>query len=377
MRKPIRILHIIGTMNRGGAETFVMELYRHIDRTRIQFDYFIYSDGVSQGVFDDEIIRLGGKIYYAKKRLYRGLLGFEKELYDFAKVHNEYYIIHSHLNMRGGFILSAFKAAGHFLTIAHSHTAYPHRDIKNKTINMTGRLLLKRSTDFYFACSEEAMQVICKREADNVRRFILYNAVNVEKYAFSYSNRLSIRKELNIGDDTFVIMHIGRFTSEKNHVKTIDVFREIIKKRTNSVLVLVGQGDLLDDMKQYANTLNLSEKIIFTGARGDVNELLSAADVFLFPSLGEGLGIVLIEAQANGLPCIISRDVIPEMVDVQSDLIRRVGLEESEEEWSEKCLHVRDRAERDYAIAQVKKAGYDVNEVALWLQNFYLDHWQK
>ena len=371
---PIRVLQVIGTMNYGGAETLLMELYRYIDRTKVQFDFWVYNYGDHQGAYDAEILNLGGFIFYAKKRLYREPLAYRREIQSFCHVHHRYKIIHSHLNMRGGFVLPVFKKAWNCITIAHSHTAFPYLDIKNKCVNNLGRWLLKGNTDYFFGCSEDALKTICESTSKDNNCFVLRNAIDVDKFSFRNEKRDTFRKELCIDDNTFVLCNVARFTEEKNHQFQIDIFEKLLKKNKNCVLLLIGNGDLKSKMEEYtAERLgNDASKVIFLGSRKDVNELLNACDMFLFPSKGEGLGIVLIEAQANGLPCVISKDVIPEEADVHSGLVTRVSLDSPINDWVEACLNVPPRLEPSLARKSVLTAGYDIKSVAKWLEQFYL-----
>ena len=376
---PIRVLQVIGTMNYGGAETLLMELYRHIDRTKVQFDFWVYDYGKHQGAYDEKINKLGGQIFYAQKRLYREPLAYRHEILNFCKVHKEYRIVHSHLNMRGGFVLPVFKKAWNCVTIAHSHTAFPHSDIKNRFINKLGSWLLKGNTDYFFGCSEEALKTICGLSSNDTNYFILRNAIDVEKFSYKNKIRNSIRRELNIDDKTFVLCNVARFTEEKNHQFQIDIFEELLKKQSDSRLMLIGNGELKSNMEDYAKDRlgKDASKVSFLGSRNNVNDLLNACDMFLFPSKGEGLGIVLIEAQANGLPCVISKDVIPEAADVHSGLVTRVSLNAPIDEWVDSCLHCPSRLDTSNAQDAVRKAGYDIQSVAKWLEEFYLKNWHE
>lgn len=375
MNKPIRILQVIGVMNYGGAETLLMDLYRHIDRNKVQFDFFVYNYSQEKGVYDDEIIALGGRIYYGRKRLYREPIAYRREIKDFCRLHKEYKVVHSHLNMRGGYVLQVYKNYMNCVTIAHSHTAYPKLGVKNRIVNWLGKYLLNSSADYFIGCSEDALVAICGHNSDNSKFIVMHNAIEKEKFKYSNDIRIRIRNQIGVGKNTFLIINVARFTAEKNHQFQIDIFKRLLKTRPDSMLIFIGDGPLKPKMEKYAKDVlgGDIEKLMFLGKRSNVNEFLSASDLFLFPSKGEGLGIVLIEAQANGLPCVISKDVIPDEADLHSGLVKRVSLKSHVGEWADACMSVLDeRLNAVCAQRSISEAGYDIKKVARWLEEFYL-----
>ena len=376
MSEPIRILHVVGTMNRGGTETLLMELYRHIDRTMIQFDFFVYNYSDKPGDYDAEILELGGKIFIAKKRFYKNPFAFYKELKFFLNEHKEYQIIHSHQFTTSGYILSAAKSSGKLITIAHSHAAKGRQDIVRKIADFIGCILIQKNADFVFGCSESAVKILNGSYSDGVHSFVLKNAVDADKFDFCSTKRENFRKEIGANDKTLVLGYVARFLPIKNHEFLIRVFAEIIKKKENSILVLAGDGSLRPQTEELAKELGVYEKVRFLGVRPDVQDIVNAFDVFVMPSKFEGLGIVLIEAQANGLPCVISADVIPTEADTGAGLVTRVPLDASPTVWADACLNAGERKSSEEVRPSIVSSGYDINAVSAWLQDYYIKHWK-
>ena len=373
--EPIRILHITGAMNRGGQETLIMELYRHIDRSKVQFDFLLYNYFDKPGAFDDEIVSLGGKIYNAKRRFYKNPIAFYGELKSFFREHPEYRIVHSHQFATSGYMLAAAKKETGATTVAHSHIAFVQTDMLRSIADSVGKRLLSSNADYCFGCSDDAIVELMGTHSDGQRLFVMKNAIEPSKFKFDEASRLKWRERFSATADTLVLGNVARFTRQKNHEQILTAFSEVQRKQSNSMLILAGVGQLEDQTKALAKELGIESKIRFMGSRDDVNEIINAFDVFLMPSRYEGLGIVLIEAQANGLPCVISADVIPEEADVRAGLVTRVSLDDPASVWADAVTSVAGkRLDPELAQEAVKKAGYDINEVAAELQEFYLSH---
>lgn len=371
----VRVLQIIGTMNRGGAETLLMEVYRHIDTEKLQFDFLIFDHGKSRGCFEDEIEHLGGRIFHSSEKLYPNPNRYLRFARAFFEHHPEYQIVHSHLNRTAGFALSQAKKSGVRCVIAHSHCAGDKTDPLRALLYVEGKRRVMKSADYYFGCSETAVESLFGNRPDGDRFRLLRNATDVQRYAFDKGVKNLIRNENGLDTSSLVLGYVARFTEEKNHEKVLEVFSTITQRNDDVRLVLVGDGPRIGEMKRYAHSLGVAENVLFLGVRDDVNRVLSALDVFIMPSKGEGLGIVLIEAQANGLPCVISADVIPEEADVRAGLVTRVGLDKPASVWADAVMSVAGkRLQPELAQEAVKKAGYDINEVAAELQEFYLAH---
>lgn len=365
MGEPIRVLNLFTIMNRGGAETMVMNYYRNIDRTKIQFDFLLHRS--EKGAYDDEIRKLGGRIYYAMPIYPQNFHAYKKFIKGFFNEHKEYNIIHSHMSELGYF---AFKEATKHKVetiICHAHNAAIGFDLKMIVRNYF-KWRMKPYITHQFACGVNAGKWLF----GNDNSTIMKNAIDTSKFIFDTETRNKFRKEYNL-QNKFVVGNVARFNEQKNHVFLIDIFAEIHKKNENTVLMLVGDGELRKEIEDKVEKLGLTNNVIFTGVKSNINELLMAMDVFLFPSLFEGLGIVLIEAQATGMKCFTSKDVVPIEAKL-TDLVEYIPLKKSDEYWAEKVL-VNINSERKNMQSQIEKAGYDIKTTAKWLENFYLENW--
>lgn len=366
MGGPNRILHVLGGLNRGGAETMVMNIYRNIDRSKIQFDFMIHT--TDKGEFDDEIYELGGRIYSIQRYYGKNHFEYKKLWSDFYKKHSEYRIIHGHMRSTAAIYLKIAKKYG-LLTIAHSHSTSSGSGFSAMVKNIL-QYPIRYTADYLFACSESAgTWLFGKKACGKNNFFIKNNAIDAKKFIFDIDMRRRKRKEFDI-ENNFVIGHVGRFHTPKNHGFLINVFKAIHDKNPNSILLLVGDGELRHSIEKKVNYLGLANNVIFTGVRSDISELLQTMDVFLFPSLYEGLGIAVIEAQAAGLMTIVS-DALPVEVKV-TDSIRPISLKKSPEYWAEKILLYKDGYERKDTSKAIISALFDIKENAKWLEEFYL-----
>lgn len=365
LNSPVRILQISYSMDLGGAETLIMNIYRNIDRSKLQFDFLLHSD--KKSACDDEILALGGRIYRIPRFLGYNKFSYDKALTTFLIEHPEYKILHDHLMDSASETFRVAKKLGR-ITISHSHTAQNALSISNIIRSFFRRNICKY-TDYRFACSEEAGKWMYR---DNGSFTVVRNGIETSKFRFSKEKRLKHRKELDINDDVRSVVHVGRFVQEKNHKRIISIFKEITALNENSLLILIGEGPLKKDIEKQVEKLDLKDKVMFLGARKDVNELLSAFDVFLLPSLFEGLPLTLVEAQASGLACVFS-DSLTKETRLINTLINPVSLEDSDRVWAETTLRVKSFEKREEAYALVEKAGFDIRDTAKKLEGFYLD----
>ena len=354
-----RILHIVTYMGRGGLETMLMNYYRSIERNQIQFDFLVHRK--ERAVYDDEIEKLGGKIYRLS-RLNPWNPQYIKELNEFFEEHKEYRIVHCHLDCMSSIPLKVAKKAGVPIRIAHAHSSNQDKNIKyipklyfKKKIPMVATQL--------FACSKSAGDWMFGQSDVQV----LQNAIDAKQYDFNNKTRCKIRKQLGL-ENEYVLGHVGRFSSVKNHTFLIDVFERLKKTEANVKLLLVGDGEKYSEIEEKVKNKRLSEDVIFLGLRSDVNLIMQAMDVFLLPSLYEGLPVTMVEAQAAGLPCLIS-DRVPLECKI-TDLVYQVALDESLEIWIEKILDVK-KIRRDSTYDVIKEAGFDIYDNAKKLQEFY------
>lgn len=357
----IRVLHIVSNMNMGGIETMLMNYYRNIDREKIQFDFLCHSS--KQSDYDNEILQLGGKIYRLPKLNPINPI-YTAKLNNFFKKHQEYKIVHSHRNAGNGIILKYAEKNNIPIRIAHSHINIQNRhNVKYLVWNYYKKDTLKYSTH-RLACSKEAGKWLYKNGSFD----ILCNAINTKQYLYNSDTRKCMRKKLKI-DKNFVIGHVGRFTKQKNHYFLLDIFNEVLKIQPNAKLLLVGDGPLLKQTKQKTKKLNLQNNIMFMGIRNDVPEIMQAMDTFIMPSLYEGLGIVNIEAQAAGLPCVISNAIPKECV--ITDLVTECDLNQPSKYWAKLILEKRN-IKRQNKFNEILKAGYDITSNAKYYENFCL-----
>lgn len=363
MEKPIRVLQVIGSMNLAGAETFIMNIYRKIDRSKVQFDFIVHKDGA----YDSEIKKLGGRIYKISPLSKVGYKKYIKELKEIF-MNNRYKIIHSHINETSGLILKIAKKCNIPIRISHSHNTGNHSTFIYKIIKAHYRREINKYATNFFACSQEAAKWLFKKNAN--KAIIVKNAIDTNNFAFSVQNRKEKRKEFNIEDSTILIGNIGRITNQKNQIFLIDIFKEINRKIKDSKLMIVGEGNLEIKLKNKVKKEKIENNVIFTGSRKDINELLSAFDIFVFPSLYEGLGIALIEAQSNGLLCFTS-DVVPQEAKVTDNLVF-VSLKRNCKYWADLILNKYKTYNRENQVEKVKEAGYDIEQTAKQMEEFYV-----
>ena len=364
MSEPIRVLHILQRMEAAGVQTLLMNLYRKIDRDKVQFDFLVHY--TAPQFFDDEIEKLGGRIYRLSVREDYDFPKYYYELNQFFKEHKEYKIVHGHMHTLGGIYLHAAKRNGVPVRIAHSHTNSTQKDAKH-FIKIIMNHLYAVDANILFACSDAAGKYMFGK-----RKFeVINNAIITDNFIFSEEVRKRKRKELKL-EDKFVVGNVGRFELQKNQRFIVDVFERLSAIRTDAVLMLVGTGSMQDEIKALVDEKGLKDKVLFLGNRRDVAELYQAMDVFLMPSLFEGLGIVGVEAQAAGTP-VVCTDTLPIEINV-SPLIYRMSLNKSVEEWATAVLNAAENPQRHKNMKQyIVKADYDMDALAEKMEHFYLE----
>lgn len=359
----IRVLQVVNNMHRAGLETMLMNYYRNIDRTKIQFDFLTHRP--EKGDYDDEIISMGGKVYYAPRLYPQNYLQYFKWMKKFFNEHPEYKIVHSHIDTMSAFPLLAAKLNNIPIRIAHSHTSKLDRDLKFP-IKYLAKLIVPYVANHYFSCGEVAGKFLY----GNKKFEIIRNAIDLEKYKFNNKVREKKRKELKLNNE-FVIGHVGRYCYIKNQSFIIDIFNEILKERPNSKLLLIGSGPDEELLRQKVNKLNLNNNVIFLINRSDVDELYQVMDAFVMPSLFEGVPLVAVEAQANGLKCFLS-DKISEEVFLTKN-IEKISLGQKDEEWKEKILN--SEYERQEEIPEeLFQRGYDIKRSMQELIKKYIEY---
>lgn len=325
----IKVLHIVNGMNRAGAETFLMNIFRNINRQNYDFSFLCY--GEEKYDYEEEIKKLGGHIERIDIPKEVGIFKHLKQLKKLIK-DNNYDIVHAHTYYNSGFSMLAAYLCNVKLRITHSHNTQSEYkpSILKRIYYLFSKILIILFSNKYLACTEEAGKSLFGK-----RKFeIVNNGIELEKFAFKEKNRIQIRKELKIKDEDIVIGHIGRFDKQKNHEFLINIFEQLYIANKNYKLLLIGKGKLQEDIIKMVKEKGIDKEVMFLGIKEDIHRYYSAFDIFLFPSLFEGLGIVLIEAQANGLKCYTS-DVVPRDVDI-SEEVKFLSLSISAKEWAER-----------------------------------------
>jgi glycosyltransferase involved in cell wall biosynthesis len=362
----LRILHVVVNMNRGGAETLLMNLYRNIDRSLIQFDFLT----CHEGEFDYEINKMGGKIHRIPYISDVGHFKYVQLLKTFFENNQQYRIVHSHLDKMSGIVLKSAKKAKIPIRISHSHNTRSEGSIPAKFYKwFAGRSITSVSTNFV-ACSKAAANWLFKDKSSTT--MLLKNGINPHQFEFSNEKREKIRNELKIDSDTFVLGHIGRLSPQKNHTFLVEVFSHYYKQNNNSKLLLVGDGPLSPLLKEKVQKLNLEKQVIFTGIRSDIDFLTQAFDVFVFPSFHEGLPVAVIEAQASGLPLVLS-DQISSEVNINMGDLRFLSIK-NQEIWVESLLDIStNKLKRNCNIEALQRSGFDIKSSADKLTKYYLE----
>lgn len=366
-----RVIQEVAIMNRGGQETLWMNVFRKIDRTKLVFDFLVYS--TEKGDYDDEIKDLGGKVIYIGNNPYQGKIskyfGEIKRVKEFFKTHKEYDTYHINTcHAMALFNVIGAHIAGVPRIIVHSHNT----NAVHPTLHKLVRPFLNMFKFEAFACSNEAGEwMFGKRKMRKGKVKIVKNGIDTGNYQFDENIRNKKRAELGITDSTKVIGHIGRFNYQKNHSFLVDIFEEITKKYDNCKLLLVGRGELEDEIRAKVVEKGLNDKVLFLGVRSDVNELLLAFDAFLFPSLFEGLPVVMIEAQASGVPMVCSSS-IPAQADLTRDILW-FPLDKTASDWAEVVIKQMELG-RGNDIEAVIRSGYDILHTAKELERYYLDN---
>jgi glycosyltransferase involved in cell wall biosynthesis len=369
----LRVLQLnSGSRNFGGVSSFLYNIYQNIDRSKVQFD-FLSPDVTTYGIHRDEICREGGKIFefhirgnviYKKLRLY-------KELKCFLKEHS-YQIVHIN---SGNFFFNyttvlAAKHAKVPVRILHSHNAgnTDQSQLKNLFFKMMKPFMEKNAT-VLFACSEKAASyMFTKKSVDAGRVRVIPNGIDTQRFRRDPQVRAALLKEWNL-ENRFVVGHVGRFMTQKNHAFLIDIFQEIHRREPRSVLLLFGEGELLPQIRDQVKRLGLEDSVRFMGIMNDIERAYQVMDVFLLPSLHEGLPVTGVEVQAAGIPLLVSDRITKELKIV--DDVAFLPLEAGAAAWAEAALSVQSEQLTDHT-EQIRDAGYDVHQVANRLQRFYI-----
>lgn len=350
-----RLLCLISGMNTGGAETFLMKIYRKIDKSKYQMDFCVNMK--EPGFYDNEIKNMGGRMFVIPSKS-EDLKGFKSGLKEIIKANNYKYVIRITSNAAGFMDLKVAKKAGAEVCIARSSNSNDGEGIWAIIAHKIGRLLYQKYVDVRIAPSDLAAKYTFGEKAFSKGEvMLLNNAIDLNLYQYSDIGRRKIRSELGISDFASVYGHIGRFSKQKNHSFLIDIFHEIHKSDEEAKLILVGDGELEKSIREKIHQLEMDSDVFFLGIRKDIPELLSAMDVFVFPSLYEGMPNTVIEAQATGLPCLVSNTITHE-ADV-AELVHFLDLNVSEEVWAEYAQKLKNNSRSD-TMKLMSEKGYDI-----------------
>ena len=366
--EPIRVLQEDAVLEAAGIEALLMNVYRHIDREKIQFDFMVHRP--EHAFYDDEVESLGGRIY--KTPRFSPIPGqyqtYMSSMEEILRSHPEYKIIHAHTELNLWPLMVA-KKIGVPVRIAHSHNAKRTVNLKYFFFLYEKPRIKKYCTDMFMCSTPAGIWTFGEDAVKSGKVKFIKNGIESERFVFNEAFRTKKREELGFGDK-FVVGHVGRFMTQKNHIFLIEIFNEIYKRNPNSVLLLIGaEGPLEAKIEKRIHDLNLQKSVVKLTNRRDVNELMQAMDVFLFPSLWEGLPLTGIEAQTAGLPVVMS-DAVTKEVCVTNN-VYQLSLDLSAETWADKVLKTTNSFKRENVRQQIIDSGFDIRTTAEYLQEFY------
>lgn len=366
-----RVLHIFAEFNQGGIENMIMNIYRNINRNLIQFDFALTAG--KKGVFDDEVLSRGGRIFYFSNPEKKTIVNYTKNLTNIIKNNGPFVAVHSHCYFFSGYILMIAKFCRVRKRIAHAHDVYKGQKltIKRKYFEKLSQFIINIFATERLGCSNDAcIYVFGSNCFSKGNTYVLNNAIDTNRFVFNEDKRQEIRKKFGLSNK-FVLCHVGRFVKQKNHNFLLDVFEKVHSYYLQSELLLVGDGPLRVEIFNKIKEMKLDNCVVMLGNRSDIGNILQAVDLFIFPSLYEGLGIPIIEAQASGLHCIISSDLIPKEVYI-TDLVEGISLGADKSKWVELILKYRNGYIRENRKAEIEAAGFDISCTTKKLTEMYM-----
>lgn len=361
----IRVLQVFGWPDRGGAETMVMNYYRNIDRTKIQFDFVKHTE--RRCAYDDEIESLGGRIFSIPRFKGYNLIGFHRAWVNFLREHPEWHTIHIHQFTLGSQIAFAAKCAGVKNRIIHVHSVgwkaplYTFLGIHSR-LNVAG---FARTANHLLACGQLSGEFFYGKRPFTIQP----NAIDVEKFKPNDKIRTAFRHKCGFDPDSLVLVHVGRFIAEKNHLFILEILSVLLKNNIKARLLLVGDGDARQATEKRAIELGLNDKVVFAGLQSDVYNWLQAGDVFVLPSLVEGLPVCIVEAQASGLPCVMS-DHLDKSVNISGQVYFE-SIKSHAERWGQLIKNIKTR-NKNQIHNSIELSQYNIHNAKNWLEEFYL-----
>lgn len=375
MEQPIRVLHILHSMNRGGAENAIMNYYRNIERDKIQFDFLVTEQNHMQ--FEDEILGMGGRIFRVPLLTMKNPFPYLKSVYAFFKAHPEYKIVHSHTSSKSVFPLGIAKLCDIPVRCSHSHSSMAENGLSGLIRKALMPFLKITATDMLSCGNQAAIYLYGEKSFNDGNVKIFKNVIETEKFRFNAEKRKEIRTQLGIEDGTILLGHTARFDPVKNHPFDIEILSELKKSGQKTKLLLVGKGteEEIYTIKQKAQNYNVYNDIIFTGVVPNVYDYEQAMDIFLLPSFNEGLPLSIIEAQVSGLPCFTTKYRVSIECSV-TNLVTYLPLESGSKVWAESIKGAMNKERTDRWV-EIANAGYDAKTSAPELQSFYSKRYEE
>lgn len=384
MGEAVRVLHVLGNTNLGGAESRIMDLYRHTDRNRVQFDFLVHSG--EEGFFEKEIRELGGRIFRVPRFRIYNYFSYRKALKEFFQKHHEFALVQGHMTSTAAIYLPIAKKAGVKKTAAHARSAGVDKGLKGTMTRFLRRNLADKA-DYLFTCSELAgISVYGEKAVREGKTIFIPNAIDCAGFTFDPEKRKKMREELGL-TDALIIGHVGRFHYAKNHEYLLRVFAELCRMSAGAGgstaetgadqkyhLILLGEGPLMEDTRKLAEELGVADRVHFLGNHKNIADYYQAMDYFVYPSRYEGMPGTIVEAQASGLPCLMSDTICREVI--ATELVETMSIEEEPKVWAEGLQRRMDalvskQENREKYAAKMAAAGFDVQAQAERMMRFY------
>ena len=384
MGEAVRVLHVLGNTNLGGAESRIMDLYRHTDRNRVQFDFLVHSG--EEGFYEKEIRELGGRIFRVPRFRIYNYFSYRKALKEFFQKHHEFALVQGHMTSTAAIYLPIAKKAGVKKTAAHARSAGVDKGLKGTMTRFLRRNLADKA-DYLFTCSELAgISVYGEKAVQEGKTIFIPNAIDCAGFTFDPEKRKKMREELGLAD-ALIIGHVGRFHYAKNHEYLLRVFAELCRMSAGAGgstaetgadqkyhLILLGEGPLMEDTRKLAEELCVADRVHFLGNHKNIADYYQAMDYFVYPSRYEGMPGTIVEAQASGLPCLMSDTICREVI--ATELVETMSIEKEPKVWAEvlqrriDALVSKQEKRKKYA-AKMAAAGFDVQAQAERMMRFY------
>lgn len=384
MGEAVRVLHVLGNTNLGGAESRIMDLYRHTDRNRVQFDFLVHSG--EEGFYEKEIRELGGRIFRVPRFRIYNYFSYRKALKEFFQEHHEFTLVQGHMTSTAAIYLPIAKKAGVKKTAAHARSAGVDKGLKGTMTRFLRRNLADKA-DYLFTCSELAgISVYGEKAVQEGKTIFIPNAIDCAGFTFDPKKRKKMREELGLAD-AIIIGHVGRFHYAKNHEYLIRVFAKLCQMGIRACgstaengadqdyhLILLGEGPLMEDTRKLAEELGVADRVHFLGNHKNIADYYQAMDYFVYPSRYEGMPGTIVEAQASGLPCLMSDTICREVI--ATELVETMSIEEEPKVWAEELQRridalVSKQENREKYAAKMAAAGFDVQAQAERMMRFY------